>query len=510
MSAPHSSGNANLAAVLEERAAARGWGPRPAFAVGDRVHTHAEVHEGAGRAASLLGEAGVRPGQRVLLVTDDGIEFVWAFLGAIRLGAVVVPVNPRLTVDDHRYAAADTGAPVVVCRSDLAGRFSPATAVATEELAATLTGSPIGPAAPVSADAPAYAQYTSGTTGPPKAAVHRHGDPLVYADAFAEGALGLGPDDVSLSVSKMYFAYGLGNSLFFPLLSGSQAVLHPGPPRPVEIAEAIEGQRVTVLYSVPTFYAHLLRSESAASFASLRAAVSAGEALTVPLAERLRRSLGCPVLDGLGSTEVGQTFVSNTVERWRDGTVGWPLPPYQVAVRDQAGNDVPPGETGTLWVRGPTVMLEYLGKPEATAAAKDGEWLCTGDRATIEPDGSVRLHGRVDDLEMVGGISVAPREIEEVLSRHPAVAEVAVVAVRDDEGASRLEAFVVPAADAGPGEDLAASLVTLARDHLAPYKVPRAVNFLAALPRTPTGKLRRFQLRSGAPASRLSPLGPSS
>lgn len=488
----------NLAASLEQQARDQGWWSRPAYAVGRRVLTHGQVHEGSARAAGVLAGHGVRRGDRVLLVLEDGPELVWGFLGTVRLGAVAVPVNPRLTSDDHRAMAAGAGAGLVVCEPDLAGRFpDPASVMTAPALVAELAGSAPRPAIPVGAAAPAYAQYTSGTTGEPKAAVHRHGDPAVYFEAFARRAIALGPDDVSLSVSKLYFAYGLGNSLFFPLLAGCLAVLQPGPSDAGTVAELVRRRRVTVLYSVPTFYARLVAGGRPEAFRSLRVAVSAGEPLVPALAERARRLLGCPVLDGIGSTEVGQTFASNTVDCWQDGTVGHALPPYQVAVRDDEGTDLPAGEAGMLEVRGPTLLVEYLGRPEETARVRRGSWLRTGDRASLDAAGFLRLHGRTDDIELVGGINVAPQEIEEVLGNHPAVVEVAVAAVRDADGASGLRAFVVPAADAGPSEVVAEELGALARSRLAPYKVPRVVTFVPTLPRTPTGKLRRFVLRSG-------------
>jgi fatty acid CoA ligase FadD22 len=295
----------------------------------------------------------------------------------------------------------------------------------------------------------------------------------------------------------MFFAYGLGNSLFFTLLAGCRAVLHPGPPRPDDVAALARRHRVTLLFSVPTLYARLIGCADRGAWASARAAVSAGETLTPALAQRVRQAFGCPILDGLGSTEVGQTFVSNTLAEQRDGTIGRVLPPYEVAVRGPSGAQLPPGEAGTLWVRGPTVLLEYLGRPAATAAVKVEGWLCTGDRAVIEPDGFVRHQGRVDDMEIVGGVNVGPLEIEAVLAGHPAVTEVAVAGVRDELGASRLEAFVVLAPGAASPAEVAAELVAFARERLAPHKVPRAVRFVDALPRTPTGKLRRFILRSG-------------
>lgn len=488
----------NLAGVLEAKAAEQGWDARVAFVVGDRTVTHGEVHEGAGRAASLLADLGVARGDVVLLVLADGVEFAWAFLGAIRVGAMSLPVNPMLPADDHRYLLEDCKARVVVCRADLAHRFRSRAIVLTDEAVAhsAATGHSLRPVE-VDASEAAYCQYTSGTTGGARAAVHRHGDPLVYADAFATRAVGIGPEDVLLSVSKMYFAYGLGNSLFFPLLSGARAVLHPGRPRIGDVSRSAEDHRATVLFAVPTFYAGLVRDAHPSSFSSLRAAVSAGEHLTPALAKRARLFLGCPVLDGLGSTEVGQTFTSNTLEDSRDGTVGRTLPPYEVAVRDPSGQEVAPGTEGLLFVRGPTVLLGYLGKPVETKAVMDGGWLKTGDLALIDEDGYVHHRGRADDMEMVSGISVSPLEIEDLLSGHPAVAEVAVVSLRDDVGASHLHAFVVPAVGRGADNSVMDELLAMARARLAPFKVPRSVTYVDTLPRTATGKLRRFVLRSG-------------
>jgi len=478
----------NLAAALEALAAEGGWADDVAYRVGDRTFTHREVHDGAARTGSLLASLGVERGARVMIASPDGVELVWAFLGAARIGAVAVPVNPRLTVADHRAAAVEAAA--VVCGTDLVERFDGLAVVAAEDIEARLTEHAPAEPAPVEGSDAAYAQYTSGTTGSPKPAVHAHGHPLVYVDAFARPAIALDRTDVVFSVSKLYFAYGLGNSLFFPLATGCRAVLHAAHPRPDDIAALVRHHGVTVLFSVPTFYAHLVAMTDPAAFATVRVAVSAGEALGVTLAARARALLGCPILDGLGSTEVGQTFASNTVERCDDGTVGRALPPYRVAVRDDSGRDVPPGEVGALWVAGPTLPLG------------SGAWLCTGDRASVDAEGFLRLQGRTDDMEMVGGISVSPMEIEAVLVRHPAVTEVAVAGVVGPDGASRLEAFVVAGPGAPPAGVLEAELVTMAREELAPFKVPRSVVLVDALPRTPTGKLRRFVLRGPQPPAR--------
>ncbi len=465
----------NLAAAIAARAEDGGWGGDVAFLAGDRVATHAEVHDGAARTGSLLAALGAGRGDRVLIVLPDGIEFAWAFFGAVRIGAVAVPVNPRLTAVDHRAAAAEVDPVIVVCPAGLAGRFAGRTVVAGGDLGnAAAAHAPAEPAT-IADDHPAYAQFTSGTTGSPKVAMHGHDHPLVYAGAFAGPAIALARADVVLSVSKLYFAYGLGNSLFFPLLTGCRAVLHAGHPRPGDVARLVDRHGVTVLFGVPTFYAHLVTAGGPDALRSVRVAVSAGEALGAELAARARAFLGCPILDGLGSTEVGQTFASNTLDVHRDGTVGRALPPYRVDVRD-----------GALWVAGPTLPLGHA-----------GEWLCTGDRAFIDDDGFLHMGGRTDDIEQVGGISVSPLEIEEVLGRHQWVTEVAVAGVVDVDGASRLEAFVVPGPGAPPAGVLEAEVVALARDGLAPFKVPRVVTLVDALPRTPTGKLRRFVLRAG-------------
>jgi fatty acid CoA ligase FadD22 len=485
----------NLAAVMEARAADGGWSEDVAFLAGDRAFSHAEVHDGAARAASLLAGLGTGPGDRVLIALSDGVAFAWAFLGAIRLGGVAVPVNPRLTEADHRFAAEDTAARVAVCGDDLASRFAGRPVVGAGTMETMLAGLPPREAAPVGPGQAAYAQYTSGTTGRPKAALHGHGDPLAYFDAFARRAIALDRADVVLSVSKLYFAYGLGNSLFFPLLAGARAVLHADHPRPGDIADLVERHRVTVLYAVPTFYAHLVAAGRDAAMGSVRVAVSAGEPLVPALAGKARAILGCPILDGIGSTEVGQTFASNTLGRWEDGTVGRALPPYRVSVRDADGREMAPGQVGDLWVDGPTVGLGYLNRPGA-AELVDG-WLRTGDRAELDRDGVLRLHGRSDDLELVGGISVSPVEVEAVLATHPSVLEVAVAGRIGADGASQLHAFVVPAAAGDAMDGLVGDLVDLARSQLAPFKVPRSVVLVDALPRTSTGKLRRFVLRGG-------------
>ena len=489
----------NLAEALADLSRRQGWDDRVAYRAPDRSVTHGQVHAGAAYAASILAGLGVARGDRVVIAVDDRIEFVWAFLGTLRLGAIAVPVDPALSPDDHAYVLLDTEPAAVVCAAELAERFeSDAPVLAAGTLGGMLGHASYGPAVQVGPDAPAYGQYTSGATGHPKLALHRHGDPEIYFRAFG-AALAIGPDDTVLSMARLHSAGGFSASLVFPLCSGGSALLRPGD-RPVHLDDGElpldgVGAEPTVLVAAPTWWARLLAAMPASPLPNLRVAVSTGETLTPALATRIRTWAGCPVLDGLVSTEVGSTFCSNTPAAAREGTVGRALPPYRVRVADTDGNDVPTGSQGTLWVRGPTVLTAYWGKPEATAEVMRDGWLRTGDLASVDADGYVRHLGRADDVEIVQGVSLSPVEIERVLAGHIGVAEVAVAAIRDGSGASSLRAFVVPTDPGMAGDSLAASIVALAAERLAGPKVPGTVVFVEELPRTPTGVVRRFVLR---------------
>jgi fatty-acyl-CoA synthase/fatty acid CoA ligase FadD22 len=492
----------NLAEALADLSRRQGWDDRVAYRAPDRSVTHGQVHAGAAYAASILAGLGVARGDRVVIAVDDRIEFVWAFLGALRLGAIAVPVDPALSPDDHAYVLLDTEPAAVVCAAGLAERFeSDAPVLAAGTLGGMLGHASYGPAVQVDPDTPAYGQYTSGATGHPKLALHRHRDPEIYFRAFG-AALAIGPDDTVLSMAGLHSAGGLSASLVFPLCSGGSALLRPGdhlvPGGELDDGELPldgVGAEPTVLVAAPTWWARLLAAMPASPLPNLRVAVSTGETLTPALATRIRTWAGCPVLDGLVSTEVGSTFCSNTPAATREGSVGRALPPYRVRVADADGNEVPIGSQGTLWVRGPTVLTAYWGKPEATAEVMRDGWLRTGDLASVDADGYVRHLGRADDVEIVQGVSLSPVEIERVLAGHIGVAEVAVAAIRDGSGASSLRAFVVPTDPGMAGDSLAASIVALAAERLAGPKVPGTVVFVDELPRTPTGVVRRFVLR---------------
>ncbi|MBO2445873.1 AMP-binding protein [Actinomadura barringtoniae] len=499
----------NLAAALARRADTYGWRDRPLFYAGDASYSHGEVHDAAARAAGVLHAAGVRPGHRVLIALPDSPGFVSALLAAFRLGAVAVLTGPEQTPAEHAHVLADSSPQAVVCGAALAERF-PSVHVLTAE---DLTDEPVGVPDPVplSSNTPAYVQYTSGTTGPPKGAVHRHTDPEAYFRALAIGALGVGPGDVIFSLSKACYPYGLGASIFFPMFCGASAVLWPEAPNVPGVLEQALRHRPTLLLTVPTVYARLVSAESIGepvreAFSSLRAAASAGEPLLPSLADRIEDVFGCPVLDGLGSTEVGHTFISNTVTRRRRGALGVVLEPFEIEVRVENGQAAGPANPGALYVRGPSVMLEYLGRPEQTAEVLDASgWLRTGDLVHVDGDGFVHHHGRIRDQLTVSGERISPLEVERILGQHPLVVE-AVVAPGAGGGAARaggeaaLRAFVVLAEGAAPTPELADELLERVRERLPEYKVPRSVTFMAELPRTRAGKIHRTALHSGRPA----------
>ncbi|MCP2341978.1 AMP-binding protein [Actinomadura rupiterrae] len=487
----------NLASILARRADTHGWRDRPLFYAGDSTFSHGEVHDAAARAAGVLHAAGVRRGDRVLLALPDSVALVAALFGTLRLGAVAVLTGPEQGEREHAYVLADAAPQAVVCAPELSPRFPSVQVLTGDDLADEPLFVP-GPVA-VDADDPAYIQYTSGTTGKPKGAVHRHTDAEAYFRAMGVGALAMTQADVVFSLAKACYPYGLGATVLFPMFSGAASVLWAAQPSVEGAAEQARRHRPTLLFTVPTWYARLVAAPERdagvrGAFGSLRAAASAGEPLLPSLADRIEHVLGCPVLDGLGSTEVGHTFVSNTVTRRRRGALGVPLDPYEIAVRNESGHGraARPGEPGVLYVRGPSVMLEYLGKPEQTSEvlSPDG-WLRTGDLVHVDEDGFVHHHGRVLDQVTVSGRRVSPLEVERILGQHPGLVEVAVVPDAAEPGVLHAYAVAITGADEMV---LLAELLDLARTRLPEHKVPATVNFLAELPRTSTGKIRRSAL----------------
>jgi fatty acid CoA ligase FadD22 len=479
----------NLVERLEGLARDNGWLDRPAYHVGDETYRFADVYEGAGRAAAAYTARGLGAGSRIALVLPDCIDAVWAFLGALRIGAVAVPVNSTVHPDELRRAIRIAAPHAIVCEEDPGG--PPTDVIAPEELRAD----GVAPYAPTTSDTPAYAVFTSGTTGDPKLCFHTHGDPGVFERAIGS-VVGITPDDVTFSVSRMYFAYGLGNSVFLPLHRGGTTVLSRPRATEDDALRIIKDHGVTVFYGQPSFYARLARHPDHALLSGLRLALVAGEVLPEPLEARLRQVLGERLLNIFGTTEIGHALVANAIGRSRDHTIGRILPPYRMRIVDDAGVEVPPCVPGALEVAGPSIALGVARGDDPPSRAGDS-WYRTGDATTADEDGYVRLHGRLDDVEIVGGQNVHPAETEDFLMRHPDVREAAVCSVRRENGVTTLRAFVALDDGASP-EEVSAELLAGARAALTWYKVPEDVVFVRELPRTPTGKLRRREIRAMA------------
>lgn len=488
--------NGNLARLLAQRASEAGWYDKPAYYASEVV-THGQIHDGGARLGAVLKNRGLSRGDRVLLCLPDSPELVQLLLACLARGIMAFLASPQLHRDDHAFLECDTEPALVVTSGSLRDRFQPSGVVeATELLSAAARAEP-GDYEPVNSDAPAYATYTSGTTGPPKAAIHRHADVFTFVEAMCRNALRLTPQDTGLSSARMYFAYGLGNSVWFPLVTGSSAVTYPLPVSAEVAATLCERFEPSVLYGVPTFFARIADECSPDSFHSLRCVVSAGEALEVTLAERLMEFFGgIPVLDGLGSTEVGQTFVSNSVDEWRPGTLGKVLPPYEVRVVAPDGTDVESGVEGNLWVRGPSIAPGYWNWPDPL---QNEGWLDTQDRVSIDDDGWVTYRCRADDTEIVGAVNVNPREVERLIIENDTVAEAAVVGVKESTGASTLQAFLVPAGGVFIDESVMRDIHRRLLTRLSAFKVPHRFTVLERLPRTPNGKLLRAALRGESP-----------
>jgi benzoate-CoA ligase len=452
-----------------------------------------------------LAEAGVTPGERVLLLLRDTPAFVAAFLGAMRGGFVPVPVSTLLPAKDVAFIARDAEV-----RAAIVDRALPA-ALADPALlpeGAALIGAGLASfegvtpgaepaAARTQASDSAFFLYTSGTTGESKGVVHRHADLQVTAESYAREILRLGLGDRVLSAAKLFFAYGLGNSLTFPLALGAETVLHPERPTPEAMFELIAREEPTVFFGVPTLYAAMLAHPSLPeSLGRVRVCVSAGEALPPALYERWLTQFGVEILDGLGSTEMLHIFLSNRPGAARAGSSGVPVPGYEVRLVDGDGRDVADGEIGSLLARGESAARSYHARPEETARTMFAPgWLRTGDSYRRDSDGYHWHVGRSDDLMKVSGQYVSPVEVEAVLGAHPAVLEAAVVGQSDEHGLTKPRAFVVLARGAQPSERLARELQDFVKAKTAPHKYPRRVDFVDELPKTATGKIRRHVLR---------------
>jgi len=493
---------------------------RVAIAGEPRGVTYAELAHLARRLGISLAAQGVCRGDRVLVVVPDSAEFIASFFGSAAIGGIAVPVNPYARSADYLHYLANSTPRVAIVHREALEAFLPASgerpqmpivvvgegALASHGVSCArwndwLASSTAEPrVAETAFQDPAFMLYTSGSGGPPKAAVHGHGDMRVAAENYAHQVLHLRPDDVTFSTSKLFFAYGLGNGMYFPLSVGARTVLNPERTSVEGVLELVVRHRPTVFFAVPTLYAALLREAerdgSAVDFSSVRQCVSAGETLPAEIFVRWRKTFGREILDGIGSTEMLHIFISSRPGHCQPGSCGFPVPGYEAKIVDESGAEVRDGEIGNLWVRGGSAFAEYWRIPELTARTKQGEWVVTGDKFLRHANGHFQYCGRADDMLKVAGMWVSPVEVENAILGHPLVAETAVVGARDERGLTYAVAYVTLRAGHRESEQLAAEIREHSKARLVSHQVPREVRFCAELPKTPTGKIQRFKLRA--------------
>jgi benzoate-CoA ligase family protein len=504
----------NAAAHFLDRHVAEGRGGRTYFRFDGRAVTYAEIALRANRLGNALLSRGVQMEQRVLVALPDRPEFAEAFWGAMKIGAVPVPVNEALPAEDLAFLLHDSRARAVVASETAAAAIltvrgrCPAleTVIAVggrrrgaleyERLLERV--SPELVPADTSRDDVALWGYTSGSTGRPKAAVHLHHDLVYSAELVGRGTFGIGPDDLIFSASKLHFAFGLGNSLYFPALVGAASLLVPERLEAERIFELIEVERPTVLFAVATVYRRLLQvagAERRFDLSSLRLCVSSGEALPPALFHGWKSRFGHELLDVLGSTEALHDYIANRPGEARAGSSGRIIPGYEARLVDDAGRPVAPGMIGQLLIRGDSTAPCYWNRHERTKATMLGDWLRTGDMFYEDTDGYYYFCGRTDDMLKVGGMWVSPTEVEACLGEHAAIAEVAVVGRGDADGLTKPHAYCVLREGVTGSDALAAELRESVRSRLGGYKSPRWIDFVAELPKTATGKIQRFALR---------------
>ncbi|MEU2754443.1 benzoate-CoA ligase family protein [Streptomyces albidoflavus] len=475
--------------------------------------SYGEVYRSMCAMGRALRTLGIQREQRVLLVLDDTPAFITAFLGAGRIGAVPVPINYQSSPEQVRFYAQDSYARAAVIEADRYEEIAPALQEAGVMVIST---EPAGPddgrlhmrdlirghegelsAASTHAEDPALWLYSSGSTGQPKGVVHLQRDIAPACRHYAGDVLGVTQDDVHLSTTKLFHAYGLGNSLLFPLWFGGTSVLLPGFPAPHLVLETIERVRPTLLFSVPALYNAMPRSPGAGSrdLSSIRLCISAAESLPAHVWERWRDLYGLMILDGVGSTEMLHIYCSNTERALRPGSSGRAVPGYQIKLVDPDGGDVKVAGSGEMFVRGGSVLAQYWHRAEQTRSVLQGSWYRTGDHYRRDEDGYYWYEGRADDMMKVSGLWVAPVAIETALQQHPDVAEAAVVGV-DTDRLTRIKAFIVLRDGCQGSDALARQLRQWCKDRLASHQFPHLVEFAAGLPKTPTGKIQRFALRS--------------
>ncbi|MGK0171960.1 MAG: benzoate-CoA ligase [Gammaproteobacteria bacterium] len=520
-------GRFNFAAYLFERNI--GNRARVAYIDDQASLTYGALEQGARQFANALLASGIRREERVLLLMHDCNDWPVSFLGCLYAGVIPVAVNTLLTADDYAYVLEHSRAQAAIVSAQLVPILQtamaqvsrpqpPTTAPRQHEIRQVIVSEPadefpddagvayvglqafcapheaLANAATTGPDDAAFWLYSSGSTGRPKGAVHTHANPYWTVRLYGTAVLGIKADDVCFSAAKLFFAYGLGNALSFPLSVGATVVLMAGRPTPDAVFKRWKEQRPTIFFGAPTGFAGMLASPDLPDRedVALRLASSAGEALPADLGERFTARFGVEIIDGIGSTEMLHIYLSNRPGDVRYGTTGRPVPGYEIALRGDDGGEVPAGEPGDLYVRGPSSALMYWGNREKSRETFQGVWTKSGDKFVRNDDGTFTYSGRSDDMLKVSGIYVSPFEVEATLAQHEAVLEAAVIGVADSDGLTKAKAFVV-LKDGAQATD--SELQAHVKDRLAPYKYPRTIEFLVELPKTATGKIQRFRLR---------------
>jgi benzoate-CoA ligase family protein len=507
----------NFAADILKRNLDAGRGGKAAFIDHRGACTYAELADRVERFGHVLRALGIRREERILICLTDTVDWPTAFLGAIKAGVVAVPVNTLMTEDDYAFMLEDSRARLLVVSEELLPKFERAIAASKHLDGVIVSGSkPHGHrrfddllaaakteavTAPTTRDDMCFWLYTSGSTGKPKGAVHTHADLKLTDDLYAAPILGIAENDICYSVAKLFFAYGLGNALTFPMSAGATTVLLPARPTPDLVADVLKKHGVTIFYAVPTFYAAFLASAAAPQREDLklRRCVSAGEALPTDVGRRWSERFGVDILDGIGSTEMLHIFLSNRPGDVKYGTSGKPIAGYDLRLVDDDGKIIAKrGEMGELQVRGPTSAMMYWNNREQSRATFLGEWTRSGDKYVEDDNGYFVYCGRRDDMLKVSGMYVSPFEVEGVLQSHPDVLEAAVVGWPDGDRLIKPKAFVVLKVPDMACDVFAEALQDECRQKLAVYKYPRWIEFRTELPKTATGKIQRFKLRAEA------------
>ncbi|MDB5360971.1 MAG: Benzoate--CoA ligase [Rhodospirillales bacterium] len=503
----------NAAVDLIERNLAAGRQAKTVFIDEAGRYSYGDLAERVDRFANALRTLDIEPEQRVVLALLDTIDFPTCFLGAIKAGVVPIPTNTLFQAADFAHILADSRARAMVVSDALLPRLVEAAAIADWHGLIIVAGAGGGDrltlarlmeraqgtavAAPTRPDDTCFWLYSSGSTGQPKGAVHVQTSLMATARLFGQGVLGITEQDVVYSAAKLFFAYGLGNALTFPMSVGASAVLISGRPTPEMVNQVLRRSAPTLFCGVPTLYGSLLASPGLAAKGEhrLRLCTSAGEALPIEVGRAWTARTGVDIVDGIGSTEMLHIFVSNRPGSVRYGVTGKPVPGYKARLVDEARQEVAPGEVGEMEVSGPTAATQYWNNREKTRATFIGEWVRTGDKFRQDEDGNYIHCGRADDMLKVGGIWVSPMEVESALLGHAAIQEAAVIGLADDQGLVKPKAFVVLKPGVPQTPELSRALKDHVKDRLAPYKYPRWIEFVDDLPKTATGKIQRHVLR---------------